>query len=47
MTLATQAYRKLTDLVTLLRQEMTQQPELLAPLDFQISDQALVQAAAA
>jgi hypothetical protein len=35
------------DLVTLLRQEMTQQPELLAPFDFQISDQALVQAAAA
>jgi hypothetical protein len=35
------------DLITLLRQEMTQHPELLAPLGFQISDQTLVQAAAA
>jgi hypothetical protein len=35
------------DLVTLLRKEMTQQPELLAPLGFQITDQALVHAAAA
>jgi hypothetical protein len=35
------------DLVTLLRKEMAEQPELLAPLGFQISDQALVQAAAA
>jgi hypothetical protein len=35
------------DLVTLLRKEMTEQPELLAPLGFQISAQALVQAAAA
>ena len=33
------------DLVTLLRKEMTQQPELLAPLGFQITDQALVGAA--
>lgn len=35
------------DLVTLLRKEMADQPELLAPFDFQISNQALVQAAAA
>ena len=35
------------DLVTLLRKEMTQQPELLAPWGFQTSDRALVQAAAA
>lgn len=35
------------DLVTLLRKEMAEQPELLAPLGFQITAQALVQAAAA
>jgi hypothetical protein len=35
------------DLITLLRKEMTQQPTLLTPLGFQITDQALVQAAAA
>lgn len=35
------------DLVTLLRKEMGQQPELLAPFDIQISDRTLVQAAAA
>jgi hypothetical protein len=35
------------DLVTLLRKEMAQQPTLLTPLGFQITDQALVQAAAA
>jgi hypothetical protein len=35
------------DLVTLLRTEMGQQPDLLAPFDFQISDKTLVQAAAA
>jgi hypothetical protein len=35
------------DLVTLLRKEMAEQPELLAPLGFQITDQAMVQAAAA
>jgi len=35
------------DLVTLLRKEMAEQPELLAPLGFQITHQALVQAAAA
>ena len=35
------------DLITLLRKEMSQQPQLLAPLGFQITDQALVQAAAA
>lgn len=35
------------DLVTLLRKEMGQQPELLAPLGFQISDTTLLQAAAA
>ncbi len=33
------------DLTTLLRKEMTQQPEILAPFGFQITDQALVQAA--
>lgn len=35
------------DLVTLLRKEMVQHPQWLAPFGFQISDQALVQAAAA
>jgi DDE superfamily endonuclease len=35
------------DLITLLRQEMAQQPALLAPFAFQITDPALVQAAAA
>lgn len=35
------------DLVTLLRKEMTQQPQRLAPLGFSISDPALVRAAAA
>ena len=35
------------DLITLLRKEMTQQPQLLAPFGFQISESALVQAAAA
>jgi len=35
------------DLITLLRKEMTQQPQLIAPLDFQITDQALVTAASA
>jgi hypothetical protein len=35
------------DLVTLLRKEMTQQPQLIAPLGFQITDQALVSAASA
>lgn len=35
------------DLITLLRKEMGQQSELLAPLDIQISDTGLVQAAAA
>lgn len=35
------------DLITLLRQEMVQQPALLAPLALQITDSALVQAAAA
>jgi hypothetical protein len=35
------------DLITLLRKEMQQQPELLAPLGFTITDQALVHAAAA
>jgi len=35
------------DLVTLLRKEMGQQPELLAPLALQISDTTLVRAAAA
>jgi hypothetical protein len=33
------------DLVTLLRKEMAERPELLAPLGFQITDQALVGAA--
>ena len=35
------------DLITLLRKEMSQQPQRLAPFGFQISDHALVQAAAA
>ena len=35
------------DLITLLRQEMTRQPQLLAPFAFKITDQALVHAAAA
>jgi hypothetical protein len=35
------------DLITLLRKEMVQQPELLAPLGFTLSDSSLVQAAAA
>jgi hypothetical protein len=35
------------DLITLLRKEMAQQPQLLAPLGFTITDPALVQAAAA
>ena len=35
------------DLITLLRKEMTQQPHMLAPLGFTVSDPALVQAAAA
>ena len=35
------------DLITLLRKEMTQQPHLLAPLGFEITDPGLVQAAAA
>jgi len=35
------------DLITLLRKEMGQQPQLLAPLGFEISDTSLVQAAAA
>lgn len=35
------------DLITLLRKEMTQQPQLLAPLGFELTDQALVHAAAA
>ncbi len=35
------------DLTTLLRKEMTQQPHLLVPFGFQITDQALVNAAAA
>jgi hypothetical protein len=35
------------DLTTLLRKEMTQMPQLLAPFGFQITDQALVHAAAA
>jgi hypothetical protein len=34
------------DLITLLRKEMAQQPQLLAPLGFTITDPALVQAAA-
>jgi hypothetical protein len=35
------------DLITLLRKEMAQKPQLLAPLGFAITDQALVHAAAA
>jgi hypothetical protein len=35
------------DLITLLRKEMTQQPQLLAPFDFQITEPGLVRAAAA
>jgi hypothetical protein len=35
------------DLITLLRKEMVQQPQLLAPLGFTMTDPALVQAAAA
>ena len=35
------------DLITLLRKEMVQQPQLLAPFGFKITDQALVHAAAA
>jgi hypothetical protein len=35
------------DLITLLRKEMTQQPQLLAPFKLETTDQALVQAAAA
>jgi DDE superfamily endonuclease len=35
------------DLTTLLRKEMTQMPQLLAPLGFEITDQAMVHAAAA
>ena len=35
------------DLITLLRKEMVQQPELLAPFGFKITDQAMVHAAAA
>lgn len=35
------------DLITLLRKEMVQQPELLAPFGFEITDQAMVHAAAA
>ena len=35
------------DLITLLRKEMTQQPQLLAPFGFTITNPALVQAAAA
>ncbi len=35
------------DLITLLRKEMQQFPRLLAPFGFKITDQALVQAAAA
>jgi hypothetical protein len=35
------------DLITLLRKEMAQQPQLLAPFGFQITDQALLHAAAA
>ena len=34
------------DLITLLRKEMAQQPALLTPFGFQITDSALVQAAA-
>ena len=35
------------DLITLLRKEMVQRPELLAPFGFKITDQAMVHAAAA
>ena len=35
------------DLITLLRKEMAEQPQLLVPFGFQTTDQALVQAAAA
>jgi hypothetical protein len=35
------------DLITLLRKEMTQQPALLTPFGFQITDSALLRAAAA
>jgi hypothetical protein len=35
------------DLITLLRNEMAQQPEILDPFAFQISDQTIIQAAAA
>src|SRR5271165_6091060 len=35
------------DLITLLRKEMASQPQLLAPLGFEITDQALIQAATA
>lgn len=35
------------DLITLLRKEVAEQPQLLAPLGFQLSDQALIKAAAA
>jgi len=35
------------DLITLLRKEMVQQPQLLAPFGFKITDQAMVHAAAA
>jgi hypothetical protein len=35
------------DLITLLRKEMVQQPDLLAPFGFEITDQAMVHAAAA
>ena len=35
------------DLITLLRKEMAEQPHLLAPFGFQITDKALVQAATA
>jgi hypothetical protein len=35
------------DLITLLRKEMTQQPALLTPFGFQITDSTLLRAAAA
>jgi hypothetical protein len=35
------------DLITLLRKEMAQQPALLTPFGFEITDSALVRAAAA
>lgn len=35
------------DLITLLRKEMDQQPKLLAPLKFKVTDQSLLHAAAA